>query len=236
MSIETDTRNLAKWLNEEQLAPIDRQALARVLAHLQNQEQQAPVGRLESDPDEGHVFVPRIDGDWSMLGKDLYASPPAQQEPNEDGSPCHEFWDWLPKAYNFDGNGTFTKYNMEVAFLAGKQASQRQPNIENTKFVVRYFIENAICDIRGLNVVKYINDSQGRLKDCAISALYHALEHLKCLGKADLQPKQEDWGCGPHEYHSLPAFNHAEEANKALRDAQNYSYEIAKEYNRKENT
>ena len=40
--------------------------------------QQEPVGRLESDPDEGHVFVPRIDGDWSMLGKDLYTSPPAQ--------------------------------------------------------------------------------------------------------------------------------------------------------------
>ncbi len=50
------------------------------------------------------------------------------------------------------------------------------------------------------------------------------------------QPKQEDWGCGPHEYHSLPAFNHKEEANKALRDAQNHSYKIAKEYNRKENT
>lgn len=47
-----------------------------------------------------------------------------EQEPNKDGSPCPEFWDWLPKAYNFDGNGAFTKYNMEVAFLAGKQTSQ----------------------------------------------------------------------------------------------------------------
>ena len=44
---------------------------------------------------------------------------------SKDGSPCPEFWDWLPKAYNFEGNGNFTKYNMEVAFLAGKQASQR---------------------------------------------------------------------------------------------------------------
>lgn len=43
---------------------------------------------------------------------------------SKDGSPCPEFWDWLTKAYNFDGNGAFTKYNMEVAFLAGKQASQ----------------------------------------------------------------------------------------------------------------
>ena len=47
-----------------------------------------------------------------------------EQEPNKDGSLCPEFWDWLPKAYNFDGNGAFTKYNMEVAFLAGKQTSQ----------------------------------------------------------------------------------------------------------------
>ena len=39
----------------------------------------------------------------------------------KNGSPCPEFWDWLPKAYNFDGDGAFTKYNMEVAFLAGKQ-------------------------------------------------------------------------------------------------------------------
>lgn len=29
--IEADIRNLSKWLNEEQLAPIDRPALARVL-------------------------------------------------------------------------------------------------------------------------------------------------------------------------------------------------------------
>lgn len=39
------------------------------------------------------------------------------------GSPCPEFWDWLPKAYNFDGDGSFTKYNMEVAFLAGKNST-----------------------------------------------------------------------------------------------------------------
>ena len=47
--------------------------------HVQPAQQQEPVGRLESDPYEGHVFVPRIDGDWSMLGADLYTSPPAQR-------------------------------------------------------------------------------------------------------------------------------------------------------------
>jgi hypothetical protein len=49
-----------------------------------------------------------------------------EQDTNKNGSPCPEFWDWLPKAYNFEGNGNFTKYNMEVAFLAGKQAPQTE--------------------------------------------------------------------------------------------------------------
>jgi len=40
------------------------------------------------------------------------------------GSPCPEFWDWLPKAYG--QSESFTKYNMEVAFLAGAQLSARQ--------------------------------------------------------------------------------------------------------------
>jgi hypothetical protein len=35
MNIDADIRNLAKWLNEEQTAPIDRQALARLLAWAQ---------------------------------------------------------------------------------------------------------------------------------------------------------------------------------------------------------
>lgn len=53
-----------------------------------------------------------------------------EQEPvatEKIGSPCPEFWDWLPKAYNFEGNGAFTKYNMEVAFLAGKNMALAQP-------------------------------------------------------------------------------------------------------------
>ena len=61
-------------------------------------------------------------GDAITAIKEALAQP--EQEINKDGSPCPEFWDWLPKAYNFEGNGNFTKYNMEVAFLAGKQASQ----------------------------------------------------------------------------------------------------------------
>ena len=50
-------------------------AASAIKEALTKQEQGEPCGRLESDPEEGHVFVPRIDGDWSMLGKDLYTTP-----------------------------------------------------------------------------------------------------------------------------------------------------------------
>jgi len=57
-----------------------------------------------------------------------YGKPEQEPVANEkEGSPCPEFWDWLPKAYNFVGDGVFTKYNMEVAFLAGKQFSSTAP-------------------------------------------------------------------------------------------------------------
>jgi hypothetical protein len=52
MSIEADTRELAKWLNEEPNREIDRQALARVLAHLQQAEQTQPVARVMSTAPE----------------------------------------------------------------------------------------------------------------------------------------------------------------------------------------
>ena len=50
-------------------------AASAIKEALAKQEQGEPCGRLESDPEEGHVFVPCIDGDWSMLGKDLYTTP-----------------------------------------------------------------------------------------------------------------------------------------------------------------
>jgi len=47
--------------------------------------------------------------------------------PDKLDSPCPEFWDWLPLAYRDGDTGCsakFTKYNMEVAFLAGKESAQ----------------------------------------------------------------------------------------------------------------
>lgn len=50
---------------------------------------------------------------------------------DKTGSPCAEFWDWLPKAYRDGDKGDepkFTKFNMEVAYLAGKQSlAQGEP-------------------------------------------------------------------------------------------------------------
>lgn len=69
--------------------------------------------------------------DASPVMGTLPEQPAQQQEPlDKNGSPCAEFWDWLPKAYNFEGAGNFTKYNMEVAFLAGKQSASAQEPVE----------------------------------------------------------------------------------------------------------
>lgn len=80
--MNTDIRNLSKWLNEGQETPIDRQALARVLAMA---EQQKPVA---------YAVYHRMGGSkslhWPEQHSDagdhnqyqlvpLYTSPPAQR-------------------------------------------------------------------------------------------------------------------------------------------------------------
>jgi hypothetical protein len=47
MTIESHTRTLAKWLNEEQTAPIDRVALACVLAAVQQPREWKELTRGE---------------------------------------------------------------------------------------------------------------------------------------------------------------------------------------------
>ena len=69
----------------------------------------------------------------------------------KDGSPCPEFWDWLPKAYRDGDIGDlpkFTKYNMEVAFLAGKQSVALEAKDELVAWVYPEFwqhLENLNC-------------------------------------------------------------------------------------------
>jgi len=65
------------------------------------------------------------DGGQCGIGGYCKQCPKTQPEhPDAQGSPCPEFWNWLPKAYG--QTESFSKYNMEVAYLAGKQ-SQPEP-------------------------------------------------------------------------------------------------------------
>jgi hypothetical protein len=75
---------LEEYSEQEAYARAADQAITAIKQALAAPTVQEPCGRLESDPDEGHIFVPRVEGDWSMLGKDLFTTQPAapvQQEP-----------------------------------------------------------------------------------------------------------------------------------------------------------
>jgi len=61
---------------------------------------------------------------------------------NKQNSLCPKFWDWLPKAYRDGDIGDeprFTKYNMEVAFLAGNQLFEQQPENEPVAWIIWTF-------------------------------------------------------------------------------------------------
>lgn len=86
--MNNEIRNLKKWLNEEQETPIDRQALARVLAMAEQpqgvkfnegmwQEREARIARLEAE-------LMRMKGRELKLQFAL-AKQPAQQEPVATG-------------------------------------------------------------------------------------------------------------------------------------------------------
>jgi hypothetical protein len=65
--------------------------------------------------------------------KALRAALAQPEHPDTQGSPCPEFWNWLPKAYG--QTESFSKYNMEVAYLAGKKA-QPEPKPVPMKFQI----------------------------------------------------------------------------------------------------
>jgi len=79
-----------------------------------------------------------------VLYKETFTAIKAALEAKDEkhGSPCPEFWDWLPKAYRGGDIGDeprFTKYNMEVAFLAGKQLFEQQPENEPVAWIIWTF-------------------------------------------------------------------------------------------------
>lgn len=71
---------------------------------------------------------------------------PCGETLEKPGSPSPEFWDWLPRAYRYEGNGVFTKYNMEVAWLAGKQSVQKESKMKaNTYKVLARCVEEGVA-------------------------------------------------------------------------------------------
>ena len=125
-----------EWLMPGAVVPVDAETTAALVAEIkrligiiggmalgmQPAQQQEPVAWMGTDA-KGNPNKFRLS--FFSGAFPLFATPEDRSliATNEkDGSPCPEFWDWLPKAYNFDGDGAFTKYNMEVAFLAGKQS------------------------------------------------------------------------------------------------------------------
>ena len=104
------------------LTESETDATASVMGLVSKTAQQEPVAWMGTDV-EGNPNKFRLNffsGAIPLFTMSEDRSLIATNEKN--GSPCPEFWDWLPKAYNFEGVGIFTKYNMEVAFLAGKQS------------------------------------------------------------------------------------------------------------------
>ena len=115
-----------------------------------------------------------------------------EQEPlanEKEGSPCPEFWDWLPKAYNFAGNGVFTKYNMEVAFLAGKQFSSTAPPRTSIEHAV---IAGVLYDFMG-----WLTSRRARLclsdKDNASPAVDAIVDFAKMRGLNLEDAQVERW-------------------------------------------
>ena len=82
MSINTDIRTLAKWLNEELTSPIDRPALARVLAHLQQPAQQEPVAWMyQCSADSSGPVLTQSKKDWAASGSGLWTEAPLYTRP-----------------------------------------------------------------------------------------------------------------------------------------------------------
>lgn len=80
----------------------------------------------------------------------------SEQLTDKVGSPCPEFWDWLPRAYRDGDVGTeprFTKYNMEVAYLAGRQVGKTSENQSQTRN----------CSMKSVDVEQTIQTLQDRL-------------------------------------------------------------------------
>ena len=103
--MNNEIRNLSKWLNEEQEAPIDRQALARVLAMA---EQEPVAWAIVGDGEWGeYTYGMHFENSaapnhkyWELRGYELqplYTSPPARKPLTDEEifelASEHQDWD-----------------------------------------------------------------------------------------------------------------------------------------------
>lgn len=147
---------------------------------------------LEAMYDEGKRLGWHVHPKWSIgmdnavkaitALREALAEP--QQEPTDKNcSPCPEFWDWLPKAYNFEGVGNFTKYNMEVAFLAGKQntspPAHQEPLTKET-------------EMNNENLIKAMRETMRRQSQ-VITSLHQQIESLESKKSQDQLAIRRHW-------------------------------------------
>jgi hypothetical protein len=115
------------------------------------------------------------------------------------GSPCPEFWIWLPQAYHNGDVGIqakFTKYNMEVAFLAGKQFAFNQ------------------LDMQKQNITENMNALQAAAQQALAALKNNKRVHYYCEDTWYSCPKHEE-GCA-NENEGDECNCGADEVNKVL--------------------
>lgn len=131
MNIDADIRNLGKWLNEEQTAPIDRQALARLLAWAQMADK--PAAWVYPEFFEGITKA----GCWTAYAGDGSAAADGVKriplyrgaQPSQLHTGCH-------RSHPHENMDSMCKLRTEIARLANENARLKAQQQEPVAFYV----------------------------------------------------------------------------------------------------
>jgi len=120
------------------------------------------------------------------------------EHPDAQGSPCPKFWDWLPKAYG--QTESFSKYNMEVAYLEGKKAQSERAECDGGQCGIGGYCKQCPKTQPEPEPVAWISDNAG---------LYHGKppESLNSL-PLYLTPPQREWVGLTDEQYEVMAEQH----------------------------
>jgi hypothetical protein len=134
-------------------------------------EKQEPCGRLISDTDDGHRFIPRIEDDWSMLDQDLYTHPPERE------------WVGLDSADFNDFNPHF-KPEEAAKWAENKLKEKIMDEKETENFEESFVIEGITPEFiwyEGEKLISNINNFSWRLKKLLNVMESRHKEHIKML-------------------------------------------------------